>query len=134
MVSFCKLLGVRSFILEVGSWSVMMLLQTSTKTNVILCPDKKGQGPEAQLLPSEVQALAKRRGSLHGLVTLPGSICPAPSLGPPTSAQAWLRKQISAGSRDDPAQPSSLREPGAQDPAGPQAPQAAQNGGGSGSP
>ena len=32
------------------------------QTNVILCPDKKGQGPKAQLSPSEVlPVLAKRR-------------------------------------------------------------------------
>ena len=34
----------------------MMFLLTSTETNVILCSDKKGQGPKAQLLPSKVQA------------------------------------------------------------------------------
>ena len=60
------------------------------------------------------------------LVTLPGSVRPATSLGPPTAAQACLKKQISGGGAlqarsPDPAQPSSLREPGAQDPAGPQA-------------
>ena len=87
------------------------------KQNVIHCPDKKEQGPKTQLLPSEVQALAKRRGSLGGPVTLPRSICPAPRLGPPTSALAWMRRQISGS--PDPAQLSSLNEQGAQDPASP---------------
>ena len=101
--------------------------------NAILCSDKKGQGLKAQLSPSEVQALAVRRGSLRAPVTLPRS--PAPSLGPPTSAQAQLRRQTSAGDAlrtrsPDPAQLSSLREPGAQGPAGPEAPQAAQMGDG----
>ena len=36
------------------------------------------QGPKARLSPSEVQALAKRRGSLHRRVTLPGSTRAAP--------------------------------------------------------
>ena len=61
-------------------------------------------------------------GSLRGLVTLPKSTRPAPSLGPPARVQA----QISAGGTlrarpPGPAQPTSLREPGTQDPAGPQA-------------
>ena len=46
---------------------------------------------------SEVQALAKRRGTLCGLVTLPGSVRPAHRLGPLSSAKAWLKRQISAG-------------------------------------
>ncbi|XP_026938903.1 uncharacterized protein [Sagmatias obliquidens] len=90
-----------------------------------------GQGPKAQLSPSKVQVLAKKRGSLQGPVTLPGSGHPAPSLHPLASAEAQLKRQISvAGSlrarSPDPAQPSSLREPGAQDPAGPQASRVAQ--------
>ena len=95
---------------------------------------RNGQGPKAQLSPAEVQVLAKRRGSLQGPVTLPRSVHPAPRLGPPASAQAWLKRQISAGGSlrarsPEPAQPSSPREPGAQDPTGPQAPQAAQTAG-----
>ena len=48
-------------------------------------------------------------------VTLSGSISPASSLGPPTSAQARLRRQISAGGTfrvysPGLAQPSSLRD------------------------
>ena len=55
-------------------------------------------------------------------VTLTGSIRPAPSLGPPTSVQAWLKRQISAGGTlrarsPDSALLLSLREQGAQDPA-----------------
>ena len=56
--------------------------------NVILCSDKEGQGPKAQLSPSKVQVLAKMRGPLHGLANLLGSVRPASSLGPPISAQA----------------------------------------------
>ena len=68
---------------------------------------------------------------MGGGCTLPRSLRPAPGLGPPASAQAWLKRQISVGSAlrvgsPDPAQPSSLREPGAQDPTGPQAPEATQ--------
>ena len=92
------------------------------------------RGPKSRLSPSEIQTLAKRRGSLCGPVALPGSAGPAPSLCPPTSAQAQPKRQISAGGAlrarcPDPAQLSSLREPGAQVPAGPQAPQAVQTGG-----
>ena len=65
--------------------------------------------------------------------SLPGSVGPASSLGPPASAQARLRRQISAGGTlrarpPDPAQLSSLRKPGTQEPAGPRAPQATQIG------
>ena len=61
MVSCCKLLGVRSFVLEVRSWSGHDVPVNLHQTSVILCSDKKGQGPKAQLTPSEVQVLAKRR-------------------------------------------------------------------------
>lgn len=72
--------------------------------------------------PAKIQTLARRRESLCQPVTLPGSISPASSLGPLTSAQARLRRQISAGGTfrvysPGLAQPSSLREQGAQDPA-----------------
>ena len=72
--------------------------------------------------PAKIQTLARRRESLCQPVTLPGSVSPASSLGPPTSAQAWLRRQISAGGTfrvHSPglAQPLSLREQEAQDPA-----------------
>ena len=78
---------------------------------------------------SEVQALAKRRGTLCGLVTLPGSVRPAHRLGPLSSAKAWLKRQISAAGSlrakaPDPVQLSLLREAGVQDPDGPEAPQA----------
>ena len=59
-----------------------------------------------------------------GRLTLPRSVRPAPSLGPPASAQARLKRQISAGGTLraeslEPAQPSSLGEPGTQHPACP---------------
>ena len=68
MVSCCKLLGVRSFALEVSSWSgndVPVNFHLYQK-NVILCPDQKGQSPKAQPSPSKVQVLAKRRESSVG--------------------------------------------------------------------
>lgn len=61
MVSCCRLLGVRFFVLEVRSWSGNDVLVILYEMNVILCSDKKGQGPKAQLLPSKVLVLAKRR-------------------------------------------------------------------------
>ena len=72
-----------------------------------------------------------RRRSLQGSVTLTQSIHPAPSLGSLGSVQAWLKRCISVGislkaRSSDPAQLSSLREPGAQEPPLPQAPQAVQ--------
>lgn len=89
---------------------------------VILCSDKKGKVPRLEFLPSEIQVLAKRRGSLHHPITP----SPAPSLGPPASTQAQPKRHMSAGSTHmarspDPAQPSPLGEPGSQDPANPQA-------------
>ena len=56
---------------------------------------------------------------------------PAPCLGSLASVQAWLKRCISVGislraRSPDPAQLSSLREPGALDPAVPQAPWAVQ--------
>ena len=55
------------------------------------------------------------------------SFYPTPSLGPPSSAQAWLKRQISAAGSlrakaPDPVQLSLLREAGVQDPDGPEAP------------
>ena len=44
---------------------------------------RKGKVPRL----SEVHALAKRRGFQHQPATLPWTIGPTPSLGPPTSAQ-----------------------------------------------
>ena len=87
----CKLFGIRSFVLEVLSQSGNVV-SVNLLTNVIFCPDKKGCGPErGTTFPSEV-LLSKRR-------------------------------QVSAGSFlgarfPDPAQLSSLREPGVQDPTG----------------
>ena len=57
------------------------------------------------------------------------SFHPAPSLGPPSSAQAWLKRQISAAGSlrakaPDPVQLSLPREADVQDPDGPEAPQA----------
>ena len=71
-----------------------------------------------------------------GLVTHPRSVHVTPSPGHPTSAQTLVKRQISAGGTHsvrppDPAQPSSLREPGAQDPVSPQAPRVVQMGAGS---
>ena len=74
--------------LRLGHGQVMIFLQITTKTNAILCYDKKGQGPKAQLSPFEVQALAKRRrGLCAGQSPCLGSICPALGLGSPTSAR-----------------------------------------------
>ena len=98
MLSSCKLLGVRSFVPEVGSRSGNDVPVNLHQTNVIVCSDKKGQGPKAQLLPCEVQVLAKRRQ---------------------VSVSSSLRARSPA-----PAQLSLLREPGAQGPTRPQAFQA----------
>ena len=61
VVNCCRLLGVRSSVLEVRSWSANHVPVNLCKINVILCPDKKGQSPKAQLSPSKVPVLAKRR-------------------------------------------------------------------------
>ena len=71
--------------------------------NIILCPDKKGQDPNPQLSPSEVQVLAKTKQR---------------------SAGGVFRARF-----PDAVQLSSLREPGAQDSPDPQAPQATQTAG-----
>ena len=61
MVSCCRLLlTVRSFVLEVSSWSGSNVPIHLYQMNVILCPDKKEQSHKAQLLPSKVPVLAKR--------------------------------------------------------------------------
>lgn len=72
-----------------------------------------------------------RWGFLQGSVTLTKSIHPAPSLGSLASVQAWLKRCISVGislraRSPDPAQLSSLKEPGALEPPLPQTPQAVQ--------
>ena len=60
MVSCYKLLGVRSFILEVRSWSGNAAPVNLYQRNGILCFDQKGQSPKAQLSP-KAPVLAKRR-------------------------------------------------------------------------
>ena len=88
MVSCCKLLGVRAFLLEVRSRSGNDLLVTLYQTNVIQCSDTKNQGPNAQDSSSKVQVLAKRKQ---------------------ISVGGYLRDRS-----PDSAQLSSLKEPGAQ--------------------
>ena len=66
---------------------------------------------------------------LFSVLTRKGKV-PRHNFHPPRS-RSWLKRQISAGGSlrprsPDPAQPPSLREPGAQDPTSPQAPQATQ--------
>ena len=74
MVSCCRLLGVRSFFLEVWSWSSDDVPVNLYQMNVILCPDQKVQSPTAQLSHSKVPVLVKRRQLLQGQVPTP---CPA---------------------------------------------------------
>ena len=83
MVSYGQLLGVRSFVLEARSWSGKDVPVNLYQMNVILCSDKNGQGPKAQLPPSEVQVMAERRQIAAGgaLRTCPaviaeGARCP----------------------------------------------------------
>ena len=61
MVGCCRLLRVRSFALQVRSRSGNDVPVSLSQMDVIICPDKKGQSPKAQLSPSNVPALPKRR-------------------------------------------------------------------------
>ena len=54
-------LDVRSFVVEVRSQSGNSAPVSLCQANVFLCPHKKEQGPTAQLFPSEVKVLAKRK-------------------------------------------------------------------------
>ena len=85
-----SLLGVRSFVLEVGSWSGSKVPVNLQLTNVLLCSDKKGHGPRTHMSPSEVTVLAEEQGSAGG--------------------------SLRAGPSPDPAQLSSPRQPGTRDP------------------
>ena len=70
----CRL-SVRSFVLEVWSWSGNDVPINLYRMNAILCPDKKGQSPTVQFSPSQVPVLAKRRQiSVEGAGSTP---CPA---------------------------------------------------------
>ena len=62
--------------LRSGHGPVTMLLEASTKTNVILCSDKEGQSPVVQLLPSEAQA--KRRSPWAGWLLCPRALVQHP--------------------------------------------------------
>ena len=66
MVSCCRLLAVRSFVLEVQSWSSNNVPINLYRINVVLRPDGKKQSPKAQLSPSKVPVLPKRRQSSAG--------------------------------------------------------------------
>ena len=74
------------------------------QASIILCSDKKGQGPKAQPSTSEFQVLAERRGSLCQLVTLPQSFHPEHRLG--HSKHCWAcwgdRSQLAAPSGPGP--------------------------------
>ena len=51
VVSPCRLLRVRAFVLEVKSWSGNDVPINFYQTNIILCSDRKGPGPKAHLHP-----------------------------------------------------------------------------------
>ena len=97
MVSCRRLLGVRAFVLEARLWLDNNVPANIHQTNVILRSDKKWRGPKAQLFPCEVQVPAEK-------LSVDGSF---------------------RARSPDPAQLSSLREPGARDLLS-SAPQAAQ--------
>ena len=61
MVNYCRIFGVRSFVLKVQLWSGNYVPVNLYQINVILCPDKKWQSPKAQSPPSKLSVLAKRR-------------------------------------------------------------------------
>ena len=88
-MSYCKLLGVRFFVLEVRSWSGNDVPVNLYQTNVILRPNKKGPGP-------------KTTDTFQG-----------PHPGLEEARQSSAGSSLRAKS-PDPAQLSSLREPGAQ--------------------
>ena len=59
VISFCKLLGVISFVPEVRSWAGNDVPVNLYQTNVLHC-EMKGHGPKAQFSPSKVPVLVKR--------------------------------------------------------------------------
>ena len=61
MIICCTPFGVRSFAFEVRSWAGNYVPINLYQVDAILCFDKIGWGPQAQLSLSEVQILAKRR-------------------------------------------------------------------------
>ena len=96
---FCKLLGITSSVLEFRSWT--------------------GKDVPVNLYQRNVFSVLTRKGKI-----------PGHSFHPPRS-QSWLRRRISVGSSlgarfPDPVPLSPLREPGTQEPMGPQLPQATQ--------
>ena len=66
MGSCCKLLGVRTSVLEVRSWSGNDVPVNLHQVNIIPCSDKNRQGPKAQLSLFKVEVLAERRRILAG--------------------------------------------------------------------
>lgn len=71
MVSCCKLLGFRAFVLQSGHGQVTMFLSISPKQT--LFSDKSEQGRKAQLSPSEFPVLGKRRQISDGSSLKDGS-------------------------------------------------------------
>ena len=75
MVTCCRLLRIRSSLLDVRSWLGNNVPVTLYQLNVILCPDKKGQSLKAQQLsPSKVPVWL--RGGRSQLAA-PFTACPA---------------------------------------------------------
>ena len=111
--------------LRSGHSQVMMFMQISTKQTLLSVLTRKNKISRFSFHPLRSRPWLKIAG-LCGASYPAGSIGPSISLGPLACAQAWLMRQISAGSTlgarsPDPAQPSSLRKHSAQDPASPQA-------------
>ena len=82
LVSCYKLLGVRAFVLEVRSCSGNNVPVNLQLMNVILCPDKKGEGPDAQLSPQRFWSWLK-----GGRAQLVASSRPGPQTLP--SCHRW---------------------------------------------
>ena len=64
MISCWKLLSVRTFVLEVWLWSGNDVPVPLYQVNVMLCPEQKGQSPNAQLSLSKVPALHQEEADL----------------------------------------------------------------------
>lgn len=102
--------------LRSGHCQLMMSVKTSRIEMLFSVQTRKGKFPSLNFC--SLRSRPYVRGEDPVWAGYPAqSLLPAPSLGPPTHAQAPIRRQISADNTIrplGPVQPSSLREPGTQ--------------------
>ena len=99
MVSCCRLLGVKPFILDVKPWKGKDVPVNLYVMNLILCPDKKGRDPKAQLSPPRCTSRLRSGGPSCGSLRARAAD-PAPAIAEePGPEPSWPAGSSGSGRR-----------------------------------